>query len=329
MSGTNTWSCKDGSTGFSRMTLDSSEVKNLFHPVKSVQYWNIFLYPPPFCRWPIHIRINQYTEFGNADLTSFFNVQKLWGCLSGAIILFEFGKLWESFRLCSLGSISIQMLSGIGILVGEGEEREEMKLALVSPSLQVCLLMFENILQFSTLELQVALCLLHYSHCHQEFVFSLSDLSRICPVRSKLWSTIEIRLQIKNQFSSQLLAFLSGDWSPLPIPDQCLYLHESILLVLMIRHLEVMCTLDMPRSHQIQKNLPHLSSWSIVQRQLFWQILLLHTMWSIALHSKRFCTRSLWLCNRLPCACSLVWSGLWIFNKSADPTVDFDCSISA
>ena len=72
-------------------------------------------------------------------------------------------------------------------------KREGMKSALVLPWLQVCLFLFEHMSQFSTLELQVALCLLNFSHRHQEFVFSLSDLSRICHVR-------EIRLRTKNQF---------------------------------------------------------------------------------------------------------------------------------
>ena len=60
-----------------------------------------------------------------------------------------------------------------------------MKSALVSFSMQVCLLHLENVVQFSILERQDALCSLNYSQFHHEFVSSLSNLSGICQVRSK------------------------------------------------------------------------------------------------------------------------------------------------
>ena len=58
--------------------------------------------------------------------------------------------------------------------------RKEMMLALVSPSLQVCLRLFENFLQFSSLELRVSPYLQKCPHFPSGFVYSLSDLSRIC-----------------------------------------------------------------------------------------------------------------------------------------------------
>ena len=39
-----------------------------------------------------------------------------------------------------------------------------------------------------------------------------------------------------------------------------MYLHKSILLVLMIRHIQDVCTLDVPHDHQIVRILQHLSS---------------------------------------------------------------------
>ena len=44
---------------------------------------------------------------------------------------------------------------------------------------------------------------------------------------------------------------------------------------------------------------------------------------------ERFCTLSLWFYKRLPCACTFVWSGLGMFNKSTDSTIDSDGSITA
>ena len=62
---------------------------------------------------------------------------------------------------------------------------EDLKSASVSPSLQICLLQFVNVSQFSVLGRQVALCLLKYFQFHREFVSVLSNLSRSCLVRSK------------------------------------------------------------------------------------------------------------------------------------------------
>ena len=58
--------------------------------------------------------------------------------------------------------------------------KKEMMPTLVSPSLQVCLRVFEIFPQFSSLESRVSPFLLWCPHCPHGFVFSLSDHSRIC-----------------------------------------------------------------------------------------------------------------------------------------------------
>ena len=62
-----------------------------------------------------------------------------------------------------------------------GVKRQDLKSSLPSSLLPVCLLPFENVLRFSFLVQQVVLCLLNQPHHRQEFVFSLSNFSLICP----------------------------------------------------------------------------------------------------------------------------------------------------
>ena len=118
---------------FFRMTLDDSEVKNLFSSRIST-ILKFLLMSSSFCRWSILNRIDQFSELGITDLNSIFDLQILIApsssrgkdpCLSNAIILFEIGKLGVSFCVCSHGSMSIQILSEIGTLVGEDDEEQD------------------------------------------------------------------------------------------------------------------------------------------------------------------------------------------------------------
>ena len=77
--------------------------------------------------WPVYRTWDCWPKFHlrspNFNYSIF--VSRRDACLSNAIILFETRKLWVSFCVCSHGSMSIQILSEIGTLVGEDDEEED------------------------------------------------------------------------------------------------------------------------------------------------------------------------------------------------------------
>ena len=110
------------------------------------------------------------------------------------------------------------------------------------------------------------------------------------------------------------------------ILEPSLYFHESILLVLLIRHLEVMCTLDMPHDHQTLRILQHLLSRNIVQRYCFDESCICTQLDQLLFIRKIF--HSFFVVLQKVALCLLI-GGLSMSKKSVDSTIDSDCSITA
>ena len=216
------------------ITLKSSEIKNFLSWWITVQYWNIFLFPPPPAILLFHISSDQRLECSNLFQRSSFSLQNSIAPSSsqsnsqsrrGVFSLFATGYAWSDW---APGSISIHILSRIGTVLDD----EQIVESLLGFALALYRLANANTSVF-VVEVSCSL-----SSCR-------SNLWPTYSIHEKFWPTSEKCLGLQIQFWFPLHVYLEGNWLWPPTLVQFGCSLKSNLSGQLICRLVVTCTHDM------------------------------------------------------------------------------------